>query len=376
MAGTPNPDGTKLLVRPRPRFRHPILMGTLYVLWVAVLCWGGLKFFWWWKFGIQLTETPGTETVWEGFYPELYRSGAMKAELVPDPGHYSVLLLGASVLEQTAPRLEQQLRRELGDRLRLYNLARAAHTSRDSFLKYSHLGNRHFDLVIFYHAINGSRMNRCPDDVFREDYTHVYFYRAFQSRLAAGQMRLTDFVRSDIAEAKPGGSDDQLSKLYRARIKTAGAFLHNLEPIVQATEDRHCPIVLMSFAYNIPPNYTDEAFRARRLDYEVSVLATEVSLWGTPQGVKAAIDAHNQVIRELASRHKNVIFIDQKAMMPTDGRHFIDPCHLTEQGTDLFVRHVMEALRAKGELRVAKGEQRQADGPEAADGRARREPNP
>ena len=82
------------------------------------------------------------------------------------------------------------------------------------------------------------------------------------------------------------------------------------------------------------------------------------------------------MIREVASRHKNVIFIDQKATMPTDGRHFIDPCHLTEQGTDLFVRHVMEALRAKGELRVAKGEQRQADGPEETDGRARREPNP
>jgi hypothetical protein len=351
-------------------------MWTLYVLWVAVLCWGGLKFFWWWQFGVQLTESPGTETVWEGFYPELYRSGAMKAELAPDAGHYSVLLLGASVLEQTAPRLEQELRRELGERLRFYNLARAAHTSRDSFLKYSHLGNRHFDLVIFYHAINDSRMNRCPDDAFREDYTHVYFYRAFQSRLAAGQMRLTDFVRKDIAEAKPSGSDDQLSKLYSARIKTAGAFRHNLEPIVQATEDCHCPIVLMTFAYHIPPNYTDEAFRAKRLDYEVSALATEVSLWGTPQGVKAAIDAHNQVIREVASRHKNVIFIDQKAMMPTDGRHFIDPCHLTEQGTDLFVRHVMEALRAKGELRLAKGEKRQADGPEESDGRARREPNP
>jgi hypothetical protein len=259
--------------------------------------------------------------------------------------------------------LEQELRRELGDRLRFYNLARAAHTSRDSFLKYSHVGNRHFDLVIFYHAINDARMNRCPDEAFREDYTHVSFYRAFQARLAAGRMGLTDFVRNDIAEAKPSGSNDQLSKLYSARIKTAGPFRHNLESIVQATEERHCPIVLMTFAYHIPPNYTDVAFRARRLDYGASGSACEVSIWGTPQGVTAAIDAHNQVIREVASRHKNVIFIDQKATMPTDGLHFIDPCHLTPQGTDLFVRHMMEALQARGELRVAKGEKRQPDGP-------------
>ena len=191
MATLPSEDRQNVLRR--RRFRHPFLIGTLYVLWVAVLCWGGLKFFWWWQFGVKVSESPGTETVWEGFYPELYRSGAMKAQLAPDPGHYSVLLLGASVLEQTAPRLEQQLRHELGDRLRLYNLARAAHTSRDSFLKFSHLANRHFDLVIFYHAINDSRMNRCADDAFREDYTHVSFYRAFQSRLAAGRIRLTDF---------------------------------------------------------------------------------------------------------------------------------------------------------------------------------------
>ena len=132
----------------------------------------------------------------------------------------------------------------------------------------------------------------------------------------------------------------------------------------------------MTFAYHIPPNYTDEAFRARRLDYGRSVSACEISLWGTPQGVKAAINAHNQVIREVASRHKNVIFIDQKATMPADGRHFIDPCHLTAQGIDLFVHQVMEALRAKGELRLATGEKRQANRPEETDGRARRERNP
>ena len=298
-----------------------------------------------------MAETAGPETVWKSFYPELYRSGAMTARLAPDDGHYDVLLLGGSVLEQTAPEFERAFRREFGDKLRLYNLARAAHTSRDSYLKHSHLGSRHFDLVIFYHAINDARMNRCPDAEFRDDYTHVAFYRAFQARLAAGRMRLTDILESGLAEAQPAGSDDEKSRLYGERIKTANAFRQNLEPIVQAAGDRHCPVVLMSFAYHIPPNYSDAAFRARRLDYEPNALACEISLWGTPVGVKAAMDAHNRVIQEVAGRHANVIFVDQKGTMPADGRHFIDPCHLTVRGIELFVRHVMDALRTKGQLK-------------------------
>jgi hypothetical protein len=338
-------DGVRPSVLPRRRFRHPILIGVVYVLWIGLLCWGGLKFFWWWQFGVAITERPGVETVWRCFYPELYRSGAMDAKLAPDDGFYDVLLLGGSVLEQTAPAFEQSLRRELGDRFRLFNLARAAHTSRDSFLKYSHLGDRHFDLVVFYHGINDARMNRYPDEVYRDDYTHVAFYRAFQSRLAAGRMDLTNFVEGNPAEAKPSGISDAASKSYGIHIKTASAFRKNLEPIAQSTEDRRCPLVLMTFAYDIPANYSDEAFRAKRLGYGPSRVGTEISLWGTPAGVQAAIDAHNRVIREVAGRHANVIFVDQQATMPADGRYFIDPCHLTPQGIELFVGHVMRAVR-------------------------------
>jgi hypothetical protein len=353
-ATPPVQDRVEPAVRPRRPVWRSVLIAAAYVLWVGLLCWGGLRFFWWWRFDVGVTATPGVETVWQFFYPELYRSGAMHAKLGPDDGSYDVLLLGGSVLEQAAPAFQRALRREFGDRFRLFNLARAAHTSRDSFLKHSHLGNRHFDLVIFYDAINDARMNRCADADFREDYTHFAFYRGFQARLAAGRLDLADLTR-DYAEARPIGTDDAISKLYSGRIKTANAFRHNLEPIVQAAEDRHCPIVLMTFAYHLPPNYSDEAFRAKRLDYGPSLLGTEISLWGTPEGVRAAMDTHNRVIREVAGRHENVIFVDQKATLPADGRHFIDPCHLTEQGNELFVRHVIDALRAKGELQRATG---------------------
>jgi hypothetical protein len=103
MATTRSPGCSEPPARARRQFRHPVLAGGVYLLWVALLCWGGLKFFWWWQFGVAVTETPGVDTVWRFYYPELYLSGAMDAKLTPDDGSYDVLLLGGSVLEQTAP---------------------------------------------------------------------------------------------------------------------------------------------------------------------------------------------------------------------------------------------------------------------------------
>src|SRR5580698_8740233 len=137
-------------------------------LWMAVLCGGGAKAFLWWRLGVGMTESPGVEAVWRLHYRELYSSGAVNARLGPEDGSYDVLLLGGTALEQTAPALEQALRKELDGHVRLFNLARAAHTSRDSHFKCRRLAGKSFDRVIFYDAINDARMNCCPDDVFRD----------------------------------------------------------------------------------------------------------------------------------------------------------------------------------------------------------------
>lgn len=327
------------------RFRHPVLIAAVYAIWIGFLCWAGVKFFWWWRFGVTVTETPGPETVWQTFYPELYQSDVLDAKLSADDGYYDVLLLGGSVLEETGPAFERVLRKELGGRFRLFNVAKSAHTSRDSFLKHSRLGPRHFDLVIFYHGINDARMNCCPDNVFRADYSHFGWYCGFQARLAAGRRTLADVVTKSLTEAQTLRPEDGQWKTYGERIKTAGSFRANLEPIVAAAEARGCPIVLMTFAYYIAPNYSDEAYRARKLGYGNGRFMTELGTWGTPKAVKSAIDAHNLVVREVAGQHANVLFVDQKQNMPPDGIHFSDVCHLTERGIDVFVGHVMDAAQ-------------------------------
>ena len=63
---------------------------------------------------------------------------------------YDILFLGGSVLDSEWGQVEQSLREQLayaGQRnVRIFNLARPAHTSRDSWLKYAALSEARFDL--------------------------------------------------------------------------------------------------------------------------------------------------------------------------------------------------------------------------------------
>src|SRR5580700_27405 len=127
---TASMSSSQVVVADRGKRRVPVaLLALVLGLWTVVLCWAGVRFFWWWRLGLRVTENPGVEAVWRLHYEELYSSGAVDARLAPDDGSYDVLLLGGSVLEQTVPALERSLRSELDGRVRLYNLARAAHTS-------------------------------------------------------------------------------------------------------------------------------------------------------------------------------------------------------------------------------------------------------
>jgi len=314
------------------------------VLWTGFLLWAGIRGFWWWRLGVGVTENPGVESVWRLHYQELYSSGAIDAHLAADDGYYDVMLLGGSVLEQTAPALEKSLREELGGRLRLFNLARSAHTSRDSYFKQRRLADKRFDLVIYYDGINDARMNCCPDDVYREDYRHFTWYDSLETRLAAGTVSVSDILASKLNRGSLSFDIEQ-GRQFSNRVKTARAYRQNLEPLADATDRNHSRLLLMTFAYHLPENYTTDAFRAHQLGYGRGKYEVGIDVWGTPEGVQAAIRAHNDVLRDLAGRHKSVIFLDEEKRMPKSGTCFSDPCHLTGQGIATFAGHVREAVR-------------------------------
>jgi hypothetical protein len=350
------------------RRRVPLAVSALALgLWIAVLCWAGVKTFWWWRLGVGVTENPGVEAVWHLHYRELYASGAVAADVSPNDGYYDVLLLGGSVLEQTAPALERSLRSELGDRFRLFNLARVAHTSRDSYFKQQRLAGKPFDLVVLYDGINDARLNCCPEDVYRDDYRHFVWYDTLETRLEAKTISVGDILSSRL---NPSNLTFEISngRAFSDRVKTARAYRQNIESVVEATERYDGRALLMTFAYDLPPNYSIEAFRAHQLGYGVGKYTLAIEVWGTPKGVEAAILAHNAALRDIARSHKGVIFVDEEKQMPKSGTYFSDPCHLTDQGVALFGEHFQRAIH--GDVERWKGQHHlvtaDSNGPPAA----------
>jgi hypothetical protein len=349
-------SSSQVVVADRGKRRVPVaLLALVLGLWTVVLCWAGVRFFWWWRLGLRVTENPGVEAVWRLHYEELYSSGAVDARLAPDDGSYDVLLQGGSVLEQIAPTLEQSLQRELPGHFRLFNLARSAHTSRDTYFKQRRLADKPFDLVIYYDGVNDARMNCCPDDVYRDDYRHFSWYDSLEARLEAGTISVSDILASrlnrgiltfDIAEGRE----------FSNRIKTAKAYRQNLEPLVDAADRSTGRLLLMTFAYRLPKNYTDEAFRAHQLGYGRGKFELGADVWGTAEGIEGAITAHNRVIRELAAGHKHVIFVDEDQQMPKSGTYFSDLCHLTDEGIAKLTEDTMHAVH--GDIERWKSEQR------------------
>jgi len=338
-------DGVAAPPANRRSRKHLALCVTALGVWIGLLCWVGVRSFWWWRLGVGVTETPGVEAVWRLHYQELYSSGAVNADLAPDDGYYDVLLLGGSVLEQTVPALEQSLRGELDGRLRLYNLARAAHTSRDSYFKLRRLAGKPFDLVIFYDGINDARMNCCPDDVYRDDYRHFSWYDSLETRLAAGTVSVSDILRSSLNRGTLSFEIAQ-GREFSNRVKTTKAYRQNIESIADAVDHFDGRLLLMTFAYYLPQNYTSNGFRAHQLGYGRGKYDVGVEVWGTPKGVEAAIQAHNGVMHGIAKQHKSVIFLDEEKQMPKSGSYFSDPCHLTERGIAAFAVDVLRAVHS------------------------------
>src|SRR5262249_50877564 len=151
--------------------------------------------------------------------------------------------------------------------------------SRDSLLKYRSLAHQRFDLVIVYNSINDTRMNNCPPEVFRADYTHCTWYRQLKRYedsaffrhcvLAFSLARLGDRISEAFGNEQllPRSDPPEAWRHFGADIKTRATFEANLSEIVTTAKTKGERVVLMTFAYHVPPDYSLEAFRAGKLDY-------------------------------------------------------------------------------------------------------------
>lgn len=163
--------------KPKRTRKQKVIRLVIFLVYISVLLEIGTRVYW--RLSHEVPIFHGRQIL-RRFYPHLYDTGVLEADLGRDDGHLDVLMLGGSVIEDRfstiRAELEAQLAERTGKSVRVFNLGRRGHTSRDSLLRYRELADKPFDLVLIYHGINEVRMNNCPRSMFREDYTHAAWY--------------------------------------------------------------------------------------------------------------------------------------------------------------------------------------------------------
>ncbi len=339
----------RLMHLPRSPMRRALFL-SVYAAFCCGVVFLGIKSFWKFHADVPFDEWA---VVLDFYFPKIRLSKVKEAHPQHNDRYFDVLLLGGSVLEPGWGNVEECLRAklqaEVADRFRIFNLAQSAHTSRDSLLKYRELVREQFDLVIVYNGINDVRLNCCPRKSFRDDYSHFAWYRSMQQHIDAGTMRqAVDIVDQAKTAAETFSFDASNDALLEegGDIKTARPFRSNLAEIAWTAVGRRDALLMLSFAYYIPDDYTQERFENRTLDYSFRPdgWSCDAETWGKPRYVAAAIDAQNEALRGLVEEHPEMLFADERTAMPQNGHLFIDPCHLTKEGSRQFVENLWPAV--------------------------------
>ncbi len=282
-----------------------------------------------------------------------------------EAGRINILLLGGSVLYKNWGRVGFFLEKELKEackpiHVRVVNLARTAHSSLDSLIKYRLLEDSRFDLVIVYHAINETRNNNVPPELFRDDYSHTEFYAEIAIplehpesdyfRLPAVLHRMYNrFLLALGWKSQLGMREHDKWTEYGCDIKTDRPFRNNLREMAEIAAQRGERLILSTFAVHIPPDYSLEKFKAGELDY--SGHRSPIQLWGRPECVAKGVAAHNRVIRELAAA-QGLGLVDMDRFLPRTKENFDDVCHLTSAGSKAFVKVLLpEVLKSLARLK-------------------------
>lgn len=319
----------------RTRLLLAVTYGILLLAGLEVLC----RFFW-----LAHKKVPplGTDRIFFTFFPEWEPSGVALAPRDRSDDVCDVLILGPSVWHagfgDLGPRFGYSLEKEIGRKVRVFNLSYPGRTSRDALLLYRRLADRRFDLVVVYHSINDQYMNNIPADRYRHDYSHASRFE--QLALVRKHPEHSWFVlpltlRCLKSKMRDGlGLSTQPDMKFRhlaVEPKTAPDFRGNIEKILDLARRRGDRVLLTTFVSYIPAE-----------DGENYVLNVKnIGGWGTPQSVRRCLDVHNDIVRQLAARDPNVLFADLDPVMPADELHFKDCCHLTPLGCERFIDLLM-----------------------------------
>lgn len=293
-------------------------------------------------------------------YPELIPVFSQNSN--PENNVKKVLILGGSVVSTNWSHLEKRLDTMLlphfpkGTEIRVMNAAAPANSSLDNLIKYKALTGYHFDLVIFYEAINETRFNNIPPNFFKNDYTHVKWYQDVNLILEHPELRFTVlpytlhfiYVKARDYYTKPplldmnGVASEFI--MYGSQIKTSTPYRDNIQALINTVQSRKQRILLMSYASYFPEGIKLLGKKSEETLFGDCTFRTNINLWGDADNVKKGIQAHNQQMVELVARNK-VDFLDMASLMPSRKQYFCDVCHLSPgQGAQQFATIVKDYI--------------------------------
>lgn len=303
--------------------------------------------------------------IWRPFaLMEHYYPGFLKvydAEIEEGNEVFDVLLLGGSVLTPMWGNVQDSLHlllsQQVNKPVEIYNVAYAAHTSRDSRLKYEMLKDKHFDAVVLYHGINEVRFNHCPKEMFQSEYNHVDFYAKVNKIIGQKWSEYTVLplvfiqLKTNILTKY---ADDNYMPLHAPvkskhkdwldfglDVKTAESFRNNYLEIIRLSIERDQKLIMPQFAFYIPDNYSLELFSQKKLDYGRH--RNPVELWGSIETVSEGILSHNAICQEMAVKYQLSTFDANKEIDKTSS-NFDDLCHFTPKGSASFALNVTNVL--------------------------------
>ena len=283
------------------------------------------------------------------FYPTL--KAVHETKITQNDGYFDILFLGGSVLydacrwDKAIPFLQDKLKTLTNGRpIRIYNMARPSHSSRDSLFKYRFLADKHFDLVVIYDSINEVRANNCPPEMFRPDYSHYSwyaklnffghypFFKIFTLPYTIDSLLIDIKEKKGLIKFVPTDIPNEDWVKYGKDIKSAASFEKNLADILELAKKRREPVLMSTFAFYVPNDYSYFKFRTHQLDYDKHTFYIDV--WGKPEYVILGTLVHNNVMRKLAAEHPEVMFLDEYPRMPKGKEYYNDICHLTDKGLE------------------------------------------
>jgi hypothetical protein len=244
------------------------------------------------------------------------------------------------------------------------SLAYPANTILDCLYEYQFMGHQKFDYLLLYNGINDTRANNIAPEKFDTQYRHIEFYDDLAILQRHPEINITvlpfvfDWAQHGLQKRfwpinyLPKENLHQLRSeqgrkeflQYGNNIKTEAVFKATLEQIKTIADKRGQKLILSSFAWYQPSDYTYENFNAKKLDYSQSLFPTE--LYGEPEYVIKGVNIHNALIREFAATNPDIIFVDAEKFIPKEGKYFNDICHLSDAGCALFSDSILRVMES------------------------------